>query len=832
MPPPKRKKSAMSKYVIMSLFTLLAVLTTACIQATPTPDIDATVAAGVQATVEVLPSPTHTQTPTPASTPTPTPEPTHTPTPTATATSTVVLPPEPQVLLEGINATMAAVDTFHFEAVLAVKVDSESEAQLLSVQSEGEGETKADGDGWTIVRININNVDYVGTLTFESRTVDGIRYAQDPLTGEWEIDEGADPEDEDNLFEALMVGRLRMNNVAAEIDFLDGVSVYRVTGSALDYPEPVDRVVLWVDVDELLVYRVQIEEHVIAAEYEGLVSQELQELFQISIYHLSRFNQPFEVTAPEVKPLPTPTPRPTPTPSVTEPAAPTNVRATAGYGTATVQWEAPVQDGGSPIITYTVTSHPGGLKVTTDGTTPWVVFPGLTNYTTYTFTITATNSVGSSAASDASGSVTPTVLPAPTYGPYLRYQHPVHNWSISYPIDWEIGESTTDAVHRTRFTQDLGSFREFGYIQVSVSRYIGYGDTYDTQSWFENWLSIYEDLGYTIVSSDPLAIAGWPAYEIVAISPSGESPFQYISVLFVDGMDAYSVEGITKQERWLGNQAPLEELVYSFQPGSVSLALLQTTPSSTPTLYEPLVFSVGVLPEATIGVTYHYSFCDLEPVPGLFCGGPLPANTVPNNPTGGTPHYTFSHGIGLPFGLTLNLNGVLTGTPTEYTPTGPQRFDVCATDQVGENVCQEAVINVNPLESTLTPTPTPTPSPTPTATPTPSPTPQPVEVSMTSISCTQPERIAGGFIIYGSCIITGTASGPVDTELGGTVDSCSAWGPGTGAPCQRGSSDPATTEWQYQQPGGAMGGSTLYFYVLTTSPSGIKNFQFTAVCPL
>ena len=63
-------------------------------------------------------------------------------------------------------------------------------------------------------------------------------------------------------------------------------------------------------------------------------------------------------------------------------------------------------------------------------------------------------------------------------------------------------------------------------------------------------------------------------------------------------------------------------------------------------------------------------------------------------------------------------------------------------------------------------------------------------------------------------------------ELGGTIDSCSAWGG-----CTRGSSDPLTTEWNYKMPAGAMGGNTLYFYVLTTSPRGIKNFNFTASCP-
>ena len=107
---------------------------------------------------------------------------------------------------------------------------------------------------------------------------------------------------------------------------------------------------------------------------------------------------------------------------------------------------------------------------------------------------------------------------------------------------------------------------------------------------------------------------------------------------------------------------------------------------------------------------------------------------------------------------------------------------------------------------------------------------------MTSISCTRPESVAGVFTLWASVIVTGTASGPVGTDIAGTISSTDAWSEG-GLPdladiFTRGSGDPATTGWQYQAPAGAIGGDTLYFNVLTTSPSGvIKNFSFTASCP-
>jgi hypothetical protein len=78
-----------------------------------------------------------------------------------------------------------------------------------------------------------------------------------------------------------------------------------------------------------------------------------------------------------------------------------------------VTWTAPVSDGFSPIAGYTVTSIPGGLIATVAAPATSATISGLTNGTAYTFTVTAANAAGSSPASLASNSVTPSGPPSP-----------------------------------------------------------------------------------------------------------------------------------------------------------------------------------------------------------------------------------------------------------------------------------------------------------------------------------------------------------------------------------------------------------------------------------
>jgi hypothetical protein len=87
------------------------------------------------------------------------------------------------------------------------------------------------------------------------------------------------------------------------------------------------------------------------------------------------------------------------------PAAPTDAAATAGDGEATVSFIAPAATGGAPVLSYTITGSPGGQ--TAGGAASPIVVMGLTNGTTYTFTVTATNVAGTGPPSAPSNAVTP-----------------------------------------------------------------------------------------------------------------------------------------------------------------------------------------------------------------------------------------------------------------------------------------------------------------------------------------------------------------------------------------------------------------------------------------
>ena len=99
----------------------------------------------------------------------------------------------------------------------------------------------------------------------------------------------------------------------------------------------------------------------------------------------------------------------------TAPVAPSAPSAVAGDAQATVTWTAPSDNGGSAITGYAVTTVEDPTKTCTPSpaTALTCTVTGLTNGTPYTFTLVASNVVGSSVASDPSNAATPATVTEP-----------------------------------------------------------------------------------------------------------------------------------------------------------------------------------------------------------------------------------------------------------------------------------------------------------------------------------------------------------------------------------------------------------------------------------
>ncbi|MBO9610297.1 MAG: S-layer homology domain-containing protein, partial [Paenibacillaceae bacterium] len=107
----------------------------------------------------------------------------------------------------------------------------------------------------------------------------------------------------------------------------------------------------------------------------------------------------------------------TPIAAPVAPDAPTITSVTAGVGQATVSFTPPANNGGSVITSYTVTSTAGGFTRT--GTDSPITVTGLTYGQIYRFTVTATNTAGTSVASAPSDEVTPAAAPVAPDAPTI-----------------------------------------------------------------------------------------------------------------------------------------------------------------------------------------------------------------------------------------------------------------------------------------------------------------------------------------------------------------------------------------------------------------------------
>jgi uncharacterized repeat protein (TIGR01451 family) len=156
--------------------------------------------------------------------------------------------------------------------------------------------------------------------------------------------------------------------------------------------------------------------------------------------------------------------------AITVPGAPTGPTATAADSQAAVFWTAPTSNGNATITSYTVTARIGGVATTNtaqtpNGTTTSALVTGLTNGTTYTFTVRANNIKGAGPESAPSNAVTPT--------------RPLGATDMAISMSGPSGTTANSNASYTLTVTNLGS--SFAP-QVTVSDFIPVGATFVSAS--------------------------------------------------------------------------------------------------------------------------------------------------------------------------------------------------------------------------------------------------------------------------------------------------------------------------------------------------------------
>ena len=204
------------------------------------------------------------------------------------------------------------------------------------------------------------------------------------------------------------------------------------------------------------------------------------------------------------------------------PGVPTIGTATAtGTTTATVAFTAPSYTGSSTITSYTATSSPGNITGTLNQAGSGTInITGLTSSTSYTFTVTATNAIGTSSASNASNSIT-TTSPQDSYFMYNSLLLPGNGTNTAQNNTFLDGSTNNFAITRAGNTTQ-GTFSPYG---GNWSNYFdGTGDmlglapntALDLTGDFtiEAWVNI--TTGGFIINKGGGSNIAWASYELVA----------------------------------------------------------------------------------------------------------------------------------------------------------------------------------------------------------------------------------------------------------------------------------------------------------------------------
>jgi N,N-dimethylformamidase beta subunit-like protein/fibronectin type III domain protein len=205
------------------------------------------------------------------------------------------------------------------------------------------------------------------------------------------------------------------------------------------------------------------------------------------------------------------------------PGAPTNVNGTAGNASVNLNWTAPASNGGSPITNYRITPYIGAAAQTpilTGSAGTSFTVTGLTNGTTYTFTVAAINAVGTGPDSAASPPLTPVATPTVPGAP---------TGVAGVPGDRSVALSWTAPA--SNGGSQITSYRITPYIGANAQTPINTGSS--ATSYTVNGLT--NGTAYTFTVAATNSIGTGPAS---APSASMTPQVGYTEMLFADGFES------------------------------------------------------------------------------------------------------------------------------------------------------------------------------------------------------------------------------------------------------------------------------------------------------
>ena len=389
------------------------------------------------------------------------------------------------------------------------------------------------------------------------------------------------------------------------------------------------------------------------------------------------------------------------------PSVPINVTAVASNASATISWDPPININGSAVTGYTVTAYTAENNsagtCSTSAPTETCAISGLTNGLPYTFKVTATNGIGTSASSVASSAVTPSTIPnAPTSviasmgdeRASVSFTAPANNGGsalLSYTVTSSPGDFTCTVNAPSTSCNVTGLTNGTSYTFTVKARNIN-----------------GESLASTASAAGTPVASSRPSLASESNQPTGNP---YV--------------GSTLTSNVLFNGAPTPTVTYQWKvcevandPTTCTNISGATSSTYTSTISELGKFIVVAATASngvgdpvtetsipTLVIKPEIAFSAPSPVPGATAGTAYVLSMAGAGGVG-TIAYSISNGT-LPSGVSLDpATGQISGTPTV---AGTYTFTVRAADSNG--VFKEVVVTITVAAAPTAPVVAPTPTP-------------------------------------------------------------------------------------------------------------------------